>query len=157
MRMIKITWLYRIKKSWLSPAGFTVGFYSPVGIWHTESHHIDQDAAAARVRWLNGGRAPFSIEQPDPEPCGKDAAGRVLKVLNDESRPEHEGPFGGLTAEQVGARVEGLSLGSVMAALEQLQLAGAACRHAQTRCWHSTGVETLDDGADGVVDVEPAA
>ena len=34
---------------------YTVGFYSPDGEWNPESDHASSDAAAKRVRWLNGG------------------------------------------------------------------------------------------------------
>ena len=37
-----------------SPDLWTVGFYDPQGKWVSESDHKDQDAAAARVSWLNG-------------------------------------------------------------------------------------------------------
>jgi hypothetical protein len=35
---------------------WTVGFYSPDGIWHSESDHESQEAAAERVHYLNGGK-----------------------------------------------------------------------------------------------------
>ena len=42
-----------------SKAGcFTVGFYDPNGEFHPESDHDTQDAAAARVHYLNGGSRP---------------------------------------------------------------------------------------------------
>jgi hypothetical protein len=34
---------------------FTVGFYDPGGVWHSESDHGDREAAAGRVSYLNGG------------------------------------------------------------------------------------------------------
>lgn len=34
---------------------WTVGFYSPSGIWHNESDWDDKEMAAARVHYLNGG------------------------------------------------------------------------------------------------------
>jgi hypothetical protein len=37
------------------PGLYTVGFYDPKGKWHAESDHASADAAAYRVRWLNGG------------------------------------------------------------------------------------------------------
>ena len=37
---------------------FTVGFYSPDGMWHQESEYKTQEAAAERVHWLNGGSLP---------------------------------------------------------------------------------------------------
>lgn len=33
---------------------WTVGFYDPQGKWEPESDHSSEDAAADRVRWLNG-------------------------------------------------------------------------------------------------------
>lgn len=34
---------------------WTVGFYDPAGLWHTDSDHDSREAAAERVHWLNGG------------------------------------------------------------------------------------------------------
>lgn len=34
---------------------WTVGFYDPHGIWHAESDHDSEEAAALRVNYLNGG------------------------------------------------------------------------------------------------------
>jgi hypothetical protein len=34
---------------------YTVGFYDPSGAWEPESDHRTEDAAAARVHYLNGG------------------------------------------------------------------------------------------------------
>lgn len=39
----------QIKEVW------TVGFYKPDGSWYAESSWIDQEYAATRVQWLNGG------------------------------------------------------------------------------------------------------
>lgn len=36
------------------PHLWTVGFYSPDLKWHPDSDHDTQDAAAARVHYLNG-------------------------------------------------------------------------------------------------------
>ena len=36
---------------------FTVGFYDPTGQWHPDSDHTDEQEAATRVNYLNGGRA----------------------------------------------------------------------------------------------------
>jgi hypothetical protein len=38
------------------PTLWTVGFHAPSGDWKPDSDHGDQDEAANRVRWLNGGR-----------------------------------------------------------------------------------------------------
>jgi hypothetical protein len=35
---------------------FTVGHYTPEGVWESESDHNTSEAAAARVHWLNGGK-----------------------------------------------------------------------------------------------------
>jgi hypothetical protein len=35
---------------------WTVGHRDPKGVWHPESDHDTQEAAARRVHWLNGGR-----------------------------------------------------------------------------------------------------
>jgi hypothetical protein len=37
---------------------WTVGFYSPTGKWVAESDHNSPEAAAERVRYLNGGNQP---------------------------------------------------------------------------------------------------
>lgn len=37
------------------PNLWTVGFYDPDGIWHSDSDHSDREAAARRVHYLNGG------------------------------------------------------------------------------------------------------
>lgn len=34
---------------------WTVGFYDPRGVWHSESDHSSKDEAAIRVHYLNGG------------------------------------------------------------------------------------------------------
>jgi hypothetical protein len=34
---------------------YTVGFYDPTGKWHPESDHSEQEEAAQRVHYLNGG------------------------------------------------------------------------------------------------------
>ena len=44
-------WVYRKTES----GCWTVGFYTPAGNWEPESDHGSADAAAERVRWLNGG------------------------------------------------------------------------------------------------------
>ena len=38
------------------PGLWTVGFYDPKGKWHPESDHSNQEDAAKRVAYLNGGR-----------------------------------------------------------------------------------------------------
>ena len=40
---------------------YTTGFYKPEGTWVPESDHDTAEAAAERVRWLNGG------DPPEPE------------------------------------------------------------------------------------------
>ena len=35
---------------------WTVGFYDPDGMWHSESDHGTPEEAAARVHYLNGGK-----------------------------------------------------------------------------------------------------
>lgn len=37
------------------PGLFTVGFYKPDGSFEPDSDHTDQEEAAKRVAWLNGG------------------------------------------------------------------------------------------------------
>jgi hypothetical protein len=34
---------------------WTVGFYGPEGVWHSDSDHGTSEDAAARVAYLNGG------------------------------------------------------------------------------------------------------
>ena len=38
------------------PGLWTVGFYDPSGQWHPDSDHNNQEAAAERVHYLNGGK-----------------------------------------------------------------------------------------------------
>jgi len=38
-----------------SESGWTVGFYSPDGMWHAESHWYTKEYAVKRVHYLNGG------------------------------------------------------------------------------------------------------
>lgn len=40
------------------PIRWGVGYYNPHGDWQLESEHSTADAAALRVRWLNGGNLP---------------------------------------------------------------------------------------------------
>ena len=44
-------YVYKKTESWL----WTVGFYSLDGEWHPESDHDNQEDAANRVAYLNGG------------------------------------------------------------------------------------------------------
>lgn len=44
-------WVY--KQTEKNPALYTVGFYSPAGVWHPESDHANAEDAANRVHWLN--------------------------------------------------------------------------------------------------------
>ena len=37
------------------PDLYTVGFYDPQGVWHSESDHQEKEEAAKRVAFLNGG------------------------------------------------------------------------------------------------------
>lgn len=39
------------------PGLWTVGFFDPKGTWHPDSDHSSAEAAARRVRSLNGGRS----------------------------------------------------------------------------------------------------
>jgi len=41
---------------------WTVGFYSPDGVWHPESDHDNEQDAANRVHWLNGGNLDVGIQ-----------------------------------------------------------------------------------------------
>jgi len=38
---------------------WTVGFYDPKGQWHADSDHAEQEMAARRAHWLNGGGITF--------------------------------------------------------------------------------------------------
>lgn len=49
--------MYVYIKSESDPDLWTVGFYDPQGKWHAESDHRNEQAAAARVAWLNGSSA----------------------------------------------------------------------------------------------------
>ncbi len=33
---------------------YTVGFYAPDKVWHSDSDHEEKEKAAQRVAWLNG-------------------------------------------------------------------------------------------------------
>lgn len=46
-----IGWVYLNSE----PGLWTVGFYTPEGVWHPDSDYNSREEAAARVRWLNGG------------------------------------------------------------------------------------------------------
>jgi len=51
---------------------WTVGLYDPTGEWQPESDHRMPGAAAARVRWLNGGNdAPKPVYPPLPDGVGE--------------------------------------------------------------------------------------
>jgi len=45
---------------------YTVGFYKPSGAWVPESDHDDDESAARRVSFLNGGSGD-SMGRLDPE------------------------------------------------------------------------------------------
>lgn len=49
------------------PGLFTVGFYDPSGRWHSDSDYESREGAAARVAYLNGGRAAESAEESAAE------------------------------------------------------------------------------------------
>jgi hypothetical protein len=51
------SWIYRRT----GPEVWTVGFYTPAGEFVPESDHSWKAAAAARVRWLNGGSEPPAL------------------------------------------------------------------------------------------------
>ena len=55
-----MTWLYKRTE----PQLWTVGFYGLAGEWEPESDHSSPEAAATRVRWLNGG-APAEPAEDD--------------------------------------------------------------------------------------------
>ena len=44
-------WVYIISE----PNLYAVGFYTPQGVWNTDSDHDSREDAAERVAWLNGG------------------------------------------------------------------------------------------------------
>lgn len=53
-----------------NPNLYTVGFYDPEGVWHSESDHETKREATARVVYLNGGDYRNEDELnavPDPE------------------------------------------------------------------------------------------
>lgn len=50
-----MTWVYRLTECSLDHQLWTVGYYAPDGEWVSDSDHSAKEAAAARVRWLNGG------------------------------------------------------------------------------------------------------
>ena len=52
-------WVYLGSESGL----WTVGFYTPVGVWTPESDHASKEEAAARVSYLNGGRKAVELAE----------------------------------------------------------------------------------------------
>jgi len=48
------TWVYQC----FEPGLWTVGFYTPAGVWEPASDHNTSDDAAARCHYLNGGTGP---------------------------------------------------------------------------------------------------
>jgi len=53
------------------PGLWTVGFYSPVGNWNSESDHDNRELAAKRVSWLNGNHTYQDTEADGYVFCGK--------------------------------------------------------------------------------------
>lgn len=49
---------------------FTVGFYAPGGYWEADSDHTDENKAAERVHYLNGGKVAPASEKLALEPLG---------------------------------------------------------------------------------------
>ena len=125
------TWVYIQGE----PGLYTVGFHDTAGDWQPDSDHPNRDEASARVHWLNGGSAQ---SDRNPEPAGREAAARVIAVLEQENDPNFWGHFSGLTAHQITTRTSGLDSSTVVAALEQLKAAGAVTRSKLSLCWHST-------------------
>jgi hypothetical protein len=54
-----MTWTYKRT----GPELWTVGHYTPDGIFEAESDHGDREAAAARVHWLHGGLADEDVNR----------------------------------------------------------------------------------------------
>lgn len=48
-------WVYILSE----PDLWTVGFYDPLGQWHTDGDFNDREQAAKRCHWLNGGDMDF--------------------------------------------------------------------------------------------------
>jgi hypothetical protein len=48
-------WVYKQTEHCADYTLYTVGFYSPNGVWYSDSDYINQEEAAQRVHWLNGG------------------------------------------------------------------------------------------------------
>jgi hypothetical protein len=66
-----MSWVY-IKSE---PGLWTVGHYDPSEKWHPDSDHNNEDKAAARVHYLNGGgskpmEAAFALLESDPHQWG---------------------------------------------------------------------------------------
>jgi len=53
------TWVYLNSE----PGLWTVGFYTPEGVWHPDSDYNSREEAAARVRWLNGGAVAEALPE----------------------------------------------------------------------------------------------
>lgn len=48
------TWVYMETERFEGNVLYTVGFYGPDGLWHSDSDHGDREEAARRTAWLNG-------------------------------------------------------------------------------------------------------
>lgn len=76
------TWVF-IKSE---PQLWTVGFYDPNGKWQAESDHNEQEEAAKRVHFLNGGSMTLGKEQTMKE--AQDKYQLIVDALNKELKSE---------------------------------------------------------------------
>jgi hypothetical protein len=63
------------------PGLWTVGFYDPDGKWHPETDHTSTQAAAERVRELNGGDSARDPHQEELSLLDKLALGALTGLL----------------------------------------------------------------------------
>lgn len=72
---------YVYKRTEFSPyCLYTVGYYDPDGIWHSESDHDTSEDAAKRTAWLNGGTETKIDKYPDTEADGFVFCGKCGKL-----------------------------------------------------------------------------
>lgn len=62
------------------PSLWTVGHYDPLGKWHPDSDHDDEDSARQRVAQLNGGGVEAAAEVARLRQLCGDAASRLATM-----------------------------------------------------------------------------
>lgn len=65
---------------------YTVGFYDPAGVWHSDSDHSDREEAATRVHYLNGGEgAPRPAAGHNRGDKGRMELSQMLKLYTSDN------------------------------------------------------------------------